>query len=160
MAWRSRGWVLLVCSLLVWVVTGCDGDERDEETCFLVTELEPNDVFETPAYVTQAQEVGELRRGDCVLVSGAFGTAEDVSDGYGFLLFAAQDLALTLEHRVVADFDVLLFDTRTGIRLATCASGLEPEVCDVGPVIGSVDVVVVPAPASGGGTYTLEIVSF
>jgi hypothetical protein len=159
---RSIWGILLVCSVLVFVaLSGCDEDEEDAEACFLVTEFEPNDVFETPEeYVTQAQDVGELLFGDCFILPGNFMTEDDVSDGYGFLLLEEQTLALTLAHGVVNDFDVLLFDVTTGTRLATCASGLEPELCDVGPLIGSIDVVVVPAPGSGVGNYTLEIVSF
>ena len=159
---RSMWGVLLVCGVLVFgALSGCDGDDEDEAECFLVTEFEPNDVFETPeAYVTQAQDVGEMLFGDCFILPGNFSPEDDVSDGYGFLLLDEQILALTLVHSPLNDFDVLLFDARTGTRLATCASGLEPEVCDVGPVIGSLDVVVVPAPGSGVGNYTLEIVSF
>lgn len=96
-------------------------------------------------YVTQAQQVGELRFGDCFLIPGTFSTADDVSNGYGFLLLDKQILSFTLAHGVVNDSDVLLFDAVTGTCLATCASGLEPELCDVGPVIGRIDVVVVPA---------------
>jgi hypothetical protein len=159
---RSMWWVLLVCSILVFVaLSGCDGDDEDEEECFLVTEFEPNDVFETPeAYVSQAQDLGEMLFGDCFVITGSFATADDVSDGYGFLLLEEQTLAITLSHSQLNDFDVLIFDFNTGTRLATCASGLEPELCDVGPLIGSIDVVVVPAPSSGLGNYTLDLISF
>jgi hypothetical protein len=158
---RNMWWVLLMCSVLVCVaLSGCDGDDEDEVECFLVTELEPNDVFETPVYTSQAQDLGEMLFGDCFTITGDLITVDDANDGYGFLLLEEQNLAITLSHSDLNDFDVIIFDFDTGTRLATCASGLEPEVCDVGLLIGNIDVVVVPAPGSGLGNYTLDLVSF
>jgi hypothetical protein len=139
---------------------GCDDSDHDEAECLLVTELEPNDVVVTPAsYVSQAQVLGEIFPGDCFTILGDLLDEVD-TDGYGFFLFDAQTLGLTLSHSPLIDLDILLFDADTGVRITTCSTEIEPELCDVFIDVAGINVDVVVVSNFGTGNYTLDIESF
>jgi hypothetical protein len=156
--WGWSVWGLLLFLMLI----GCDVEDNNDAGCFLEGELEPNDVIATPdEYVSQAQLLGEIFRGDCFSITGDLIDEVD-TDGYGFFLFEDQTLVATLFHSEIIDLEVLFFDADLGLRIARCRTTLEPETCEVffDNDSGGINVDVVVQSTSGSGSYTLEIASF
>jgi hypothetical protein len=156
---RTHGWwgSLAGFLLLAGVLSGCGGDDHDEEPhargrCILFDEREPND---TPP---SAQILDPGFTGDCVIVEGDLFVPTDV-DTYGILIEETLTLVVTIDHSPGVDFDVLLFDADTGVLLQDCGLAVVPEVCAVsfGVPAGDLAVDVVVTSVVGAGPYTLTL---
>jgi hypothetical protein len=154
MAHRRWGWVGMVGLLmLAGAMGGCGGGDGDDGNgCFLIGEQEPNDTFLT------AQFLGDVFSGDCFIVDGSIFDPADV-DSYRILIQESVSLAVTLDHSLQVDFDILLFDADTGQLILDCGSNLIPEVCVVPFAVSSRDIAVDVVVTSfiGAGTYTLTL---
>jgi len=156
---RVRWWWVGMVSLLMiaGALEGCSegehGDDRHGSgVCFLVSEVEPNATSRT------AQFLDHLFVDDCFIVAGSILTATDV-DSYRVLIRENLTLAVALDHSLLADFDILLFDADTGQLIRDCGASVVPEVCAVSFVVlsGAIAVDVVVLSEVGAGTYTLTL---
>lgn len=151
---RRPWFLMLVIVLAAGVFVGCsddddDDDDRRGDVCLVYPEIEPNDTE------LNAQVLDDMFVGDCFQVDGSIVATTD-QDSYRIFVREEFILTVTLDHSTLVDLDVELFDADTGELIATCATNLVPELCDVALPPGvTVDVVV--APAAGVGPYTLEL---
>ena len=155
---RRLGVALVSILVLVGIVAGCSGGGDHDDghqaggVCALVGEQEPN------ATVLTAQFLGDLFVDDCVGVAGSLFDPADV-DSYRVLIQEPLDLVVTVDHSLLVDFDIQLFEAETGRLIVDCGSNVVPEVCVVPFAVGAralpVDIVITSF--VGAGTYTLTL---
>ena len=152
---RYWWWVGLL--MLAGALGGCSGGDHHEEHhadggCVLFAELEPN------ATALTAQFLGDMFVDECFVVDGSIFDPADV-DSYRVLIQESLILVVTLDHSLVVDFDIQLFDADTDQLILDCGINVVPEVCEVPFIVGARDIAVdvVVFPLVGAGTYTLTL---
>jgi len=160
---RRRWWVGMVGILMLAGTLGScsgggssggrhDGGVDDSVVCLLFGEREPN------ATPLTAQFLGDMFFDDCFIVDGSLFDVADV-DSYRVLIQESLTLVVSLDHSLLVDFDIQLFDADTGQLILDCGISVVPEVCVVPFVVFSRDIAVDVVVTSfiGAGTYTLTL---
>lgn len=154
---RMRWWVGIISLLMIaGALGGCGEGGHDNgfngDGCALFSEVEPNSTTGT------AHFLDDMFIDDCFVVEGSISTAADV-DNYSVLIQESLTLVVTLDHSVLVDFDILIFDADTGQLIHDCGASGVPEVCAVSfdARAGDIAVDIVVLSEDGAGTYTLTL---